>query len=102
MDESHETAGAVAALADFTAIGIEYPVTKIGFFGLCAFDQQQLIKTNAEMTIGEDTNTATVQYPVHNPGLVDSVDNDKIIAQTMHLAETKLHIPCLIDPRRKV
>ena len=89
MYEPRETTRTVATLLDLAAIGIENAITKINVGLNGPFDQQQLVKTNAEMAISQTANHGGSQ----RNRLTNTVDNDKVVAQTMHLRETQLHRP---------
>ena len=87
MHETHETARAVTALLDLAAIGIENPVTEIDPRLLRHLDQQDLVATDAEMTVSQVAQLLRRQ----RKRLANAVKDDEIVAQTVHLREFKFH-----------
>ena len=61
VHEARETAGAIAALFDLAAIGIEDPVIEFGIRVACRFDQQDLIAAHAEAPVGDGAQLGLVQ-----------------------------------------
>jgi hypothetical protein len=87
MDKAHETARAVTALFDLAAIGVENPVTEIDPRLLRGLDQQDLVATDAEMAISQ----VTQLFRCQRKRLANAVEDDEIVAQTVHLREFKFH-----------
>jgi hypothetical protein len=83
---AHKTTRTVTALFDFPAIGIEDAITEIGLT-LGFLDQQNLIASDAEMAVGQFTELLTIQCY----GLMDTIENDKIVTQTLHFGEFQFH-----------
>ena len=85
MYVAHKTPGAITALLDFPAVRIENAIAKIGR-SLRFLNQQNLITSDAEMPIGQKTDLLLIQIE----GLMYSVQNHKIIAQSVHFGEFQL------------
>src|SRR5690606_16832151 len=51
--EAQETARAIAAMLDLAAVGIEDPVAEVDIGPARTLDEQQLVRADAEMAIGE-------------------------------------------------
>ena len=83
MHEAHKAARAIAALADFAAIGIENPVAKIRIGARGFFDQQYLVAANAEVPVGNVAQLRRAE--MHS--LTDRVKDDEVIAQAVHFSE---------------
>jgi hypothetical protein len=87
MDKTHEAARAVAALFDLAAIGVENPVTEIDSRLPRRLDQQYLVAADAEMTVGQMAQLFRRQRNL----LANAVEDNEIVAQTMHFREFQLH-----------
>ena len=87
MHKLHETAGTIAALTDFAAIGIEDAVAEIGGRGAGCLHQQQLVKADACVAVSE------LLYLLRRQehGLINSVNDDKVVAEAVHLGEFEHH-----------
>ena len=83
VHEAHKAARTIAALADFAAVGIKNPVAKIRIRARSFFDQQYLIAANAEMAIRDMAQLRATEVD----GLMDRVEDDEVIAQTVHFGE---------------
>src|SRR5699024_2184844 len=77
--KAHETAGTVAALSAFAAVGIENAIRKAAVGAMRRLHQQNPITTNAKMTIGKQARLRRGQVQWFRSG----VDHHKIIAQAM-------------------
>ena len=88
VDEARKAARAIAALLDLAAVAVEDPIAEIGAGEFRPFDQQQLVEANAEVTIAK----ALDQRRVGRKGLVDPVDDHKVIAKAVHFGETQVHV----------
>ena len=84
VHEAHKAARPVAALTHFSAIRIKNPVAKVGIGTGGFFDQQNLVATYAEVTVGNMAQLRGRQIDL----LIDRVEDDEIIAQSMHFGET--------------
>ena len=87
MHKAHKAARAVAALFDFTAIGIENTVAEIGIRPRGLFDDQNLVAADAEMPVGDEPR---LWRPWHE-SLVDGVEHDKVIARALHFGKADFH-----------
>ena len=87
MDKADETTSAVAALLDLAAVGIEDPVAEIDTRLAGRLDQQDLVATDPEIAVGE----VAKLFRGKRNRLANAVENNEIIAQTMHLGEFELH-----------
>src|SRR6266581_837867 len=94
-NEADEAAGPVAALLDFAAIGIEDAVAEIDTDAGRRLDDQDLVAADAEMPVGEEARPIRVQ--VHC--LAHRVDDDEVVAQSLHFREADLHA-LSVSPRR--
>ena len=74
-DEYDEAARAVAALLDFAAIGIEYPITEIGAFA-GRLDDEHLVAADAKTAVGKMANLILRQRERQ----ARRVDDDEIVA----------------------
>jgi hypothetical protein len=61
VNVTHETAGAVAALAHLAAVGVENPVIEIGAGGARRLDHEHLVEADAEMAVGQPANGVAVE-----------------------------------------
>ena len=93
MHETHEAAGAVAALLDLATIGVEDAVAEIDAGLPRRLDQQDLVATDPEMAVGKKTQLFRRQ----RQRLAHAVEDNEIVAQTMHLREFKLHDPLQVN-----
>src|SRR5690606_36479048 len=81
-DEASEAARAIAALFDFSAVGIEDPVAEVD-------TGQRLRRLHKQDLVGADTEVSVGQAPplpcrqLH--ALPDTVDDDEIVARAVHL-----------------
>jgi len=82
-DEADEAACTISALFNFSTIGIEDPVAKIGVGGCRAFYNQNLVAPHSEAPVGKVADLLGSQAD----GLADSVDDDEIISQPLHFGE---------------
>ena len=87
MQKIRDATGAVAALPGFPAIGIENAVANVRSGLAGGLDQQQLIAADTEVPIREKADLLACQ--LH--GLFQGIDDDEVIAETMHLCEIKFH-----------
>jgi hypothetical protein len=87
LNEAREATRAVPALLHFTTIGIEYTVTELCVWQRRPLDQQQLIATDAKVAIGDKTHLLTRQRNI----LVDRIDHNEIVTETVHFGEFELH-----------
>src|SRR5581483_676167 len=83
--ELYEAPGAIAALLDLAAIGIEDAVAKIGIGRDRALDQQHLVAAHAETAVGDASDGRGIEVD----HLAHAVDDDKIVAEALHLGEAK-------------
>ena len=83
--KTRETARAVAALLDLTAIGVENAVTEIELGARRALDDQHLVAADTEAPVGEVSHLLGGQ----RHGLADGVNHDEIIAEAVHFGETQ-------------
>ena len=83
VNETHEAPGAVAALLDLAAVTVENAVAKVDSRARRSFDDQDLVATDAETTIGEASQLGRAQIDA----LSDAVEHDEVIAQALHLGE---------------
>jgi len=81
------SAGAVATLFNFAAIGVVYPITEVDIGRLRFFYHQHLIGTNAEAPVRDELPLRRAEVDL----LVDGVDDNKVIAGAMHLGEFDFH-----------
>ena len=89
MHKTHETAGAIAALLHLAAIGIEDSIAEIDVRLRRLFNQKNLVATHAKMAISQITQLLRRERYV----LTNSIQNNEIVAQTMHFREFELHKP---------
>jgi hypothetical protein len=82
-----KTARAVAALLHLAAIGIENAIAKLGNRDCRPLNQQQLVTANTKMPVRNKAHLPGTQLNI----LVNGIDNDKVIAQTVHFGEFDLH-----------
>jgi hypothetical protein len=87
VHEAGKAACSVAALFNFTAVGIVNAVEELAVGLLRWFNDQQLIATDATMAIGETTH----QFCIERDRLVDGINDDKVIAEAVHFAEVEEH-----------
>ena len=98
MDEAYEATGTVAALLHFTAIGIENAIAEIDARLRSGFHQQNLVAADAEMAIGQMTKLLRCQ----RQRLTNAIENDKVVAQSVHLRELEFHGICLRQHRESI
>jgi hypothetical protein len=87
-NKTRKTAGAVAAVFYFTAIGVVNPVKKICIGVSGRFDQQYLVTTDTGVSVGQLAD----KLGIDTRSLGDQIDQDKIIAQAVHFAEVENHM----------
>ena len=87
MHETHEAARAVAALLDFSAVGIPDTIAEIGVRALRLFHEQHLIAADAEMPVRESLRE--LRCDLDAPA--DAVDHDEVVARALHLGEFQYH-----------
>ena len=86
--EAHEAARAVAALLDLAAVGVHDPVGEVGAAGRIArFDDQDLVGTDAESAVGQET----VLRRAQGQGRAGGVEHNEVVAGAMHFGEGQLH-----------
>jgi hypothetical protein len=85
-DKASKTAGSIAALLHLAPIGIEDAIIKIGCWRPRHSHQQQLITAHPKVTIGDSVNLFRLKF--HTLG--DTIDDYKVIAQTLHLGKSQL------------
>ena len=98
--EAREAAGAVAALLDLGAVGVEDPVAEVDPFARRRLDEQDLVGADAEMAIGD----APPLLAPEAQRLANAVDDDEVVARAVHLREAKLrriHRPIIADRGRR-
>ena len=78
-----KTAHAIATLLHFRTIGIKNTIFKVCTWHIGWLNHQELIKTNAEITVGQTLNGQGIQIST----LADQINHHKVIAQTMHLGK---------------
>ncbi len=82
MHIAHKTPRSIAALLNLTTIGIENAIAEIRLT-LRLLNQQNLITTNAEMSVCQSANL----LPIKIDRLLDTVQHYKIISQTLHFGK---------------
>jgi hypothetical protein len=87
MNKACKAACAVAALLHFATIGIENAITKLGRRDGRPLNQQQLVTANTKMPVRNQAYLLRAQLNV----LVNGVDNDEVIAKTVHFGKFDLH-----------
>ena len=87
MHETDKTAGAVAALFNLAAIGIEDAITEIDTGLGRFFNEQNLVTADAKIAVSEITQLFRGEVDL----LAHAIENDEIVAQAMHLGKLELH-----------
>ncbi len=87
MHVAHEAARAVAALADFAAVGVEDPVVKVGIRMPRRLDYQHLVEADPGMAVGQPADGRRSRDHRRAGG----VDDDEVVARAVHLGETDSH-----------
>jgi len=87
MHEAHKAAGTVSALLHFLPIGIEDAETEIVCSLLRGFHDQDLVGPYSEVPIGQ---SAPV-HPRQRNRLANRIEDNEIVACTLHLAEPCTH-----------
>jgi hypothetical protein len=87
MNKAGKTACAIAALLHFAAIRIVYTVPELGSLARGALNQQQLVTAYTKMPVRDKTYLVASELDV----LVNSIDDDKVVADTVHFGEFDLH-----------
>ena len=82
-NKTGKTAGAVTALFNFIAIGVEDTVAKIHVRIGGRLNQQQLVKANTEPTIGQAADFFRWQAQI----LRHHINHHKVVTQAMHFGE---------------
>ena len=72
---------------DLATIRVEDAVTEIDIRLRRRLDEQDLVAADAEMAVGDVTQLFRRQ---RNP-LADAVENNKVVAQTVHFGEFEFH-----------
>ena len=86
--ETHKGACAVAALLDFTTIGVIDAVAEIDAGRVRRFDHQHLVGADAEAAVGQLLPLGRAEVDL----LVDRVDDDEVIAGAVHFGEFEFHV----------
>jgi hypothetical protein len=89
MHETHEAAGAIAALLDLATIGIEDAVAEIDTGLARLLDQQDLVTADTEMAVGQ----VNQLFRAEGNLLAHAVEDNEIVAQTVHFGEFEFHVP---------
>ena len=87
MHETHEAARSIAALLDFSAVGIPDAIAEIGVAASRFFHEQHLIAADTEMPVREAFRELRRYLDVP----ADAVDHDEIVADALHLGEFESH-----------
>ena len=90
VHEAHEATRTIATLLHLASIGIEDAITKVSVFVLRPFDQQQLVATDTEVAVGDETDVLRRQGDL----LAHAIYHDEIVAGAVHLGEFKCHDFC--------
>jgi hypothetical protein len=86
-EELRNAAGAVAALLDFAAVGVEHAVGGRGAGWRLGLDQQQLVEAHTESTVSQTADQLRVR-----PGrAAGPARNQKVVAQPVHFRELQFH-----------
>jgi hypothetical protein len=94
-DEADEAARAVAALLDLVAAAaVEDAVAEVGAGARRRLDDEDLVGTDAEAPIGEALDLRVVEHE----RLLRRVDDDEVVAGSLHLGEANAH-RAIIDAR---
>src|SRR5262245_3331662 len=93
--EPDEASGAVAALLDLAAVGVEDPVTEVHSGRARPLDDQDLVAADAEVAVGEAPQRRLVEL---DP-LRDAVEHHEVVADAVHLREPELHF--VASPRMR-
>ena len=89
MHEAGEAAGAVAALFHLGAVGVEDAVVEVGAGQARGLHQQDLVAADAVAAVRQEAALRRAQgYP-----LAHAVEDDKVVAQALHLGESQFHGP---------
>ena len=91
--EAHEAARAIAALFDFTAVGVEDAITEINPGGRGRLDQHHLVGADTEVPVGQQAPLLGLEPHA----LAHAVEHDKIVAGALHLGELQLHDRIIAD-----
>ena len=83
-----EAARAIAAVFYLAAVAIENAVAKVGIRARRGLDLQKLVKPNAELPVGIESDLLCAEAM----RLRDTVDNHKVVAEAVHLCEGKSHL----------
>src|SRR5690606_14318306 len=87
MDEAHEATCAVAAVFDFTSIGIENAIAKVRVGTRGGFDEQHLVGSDAQLPVRQGP------YPLLGDfqWLRYAVEHNEVVARAVHLCEFPVH-----------
>src|SRR5204862_2153343 len=85
--ETREATRAVAALLHLFAIGVVDPIAEIGAVLRRPFDHEDLVATDAEVAVRE----AADFFRCEREWVTDGVEDDEIVAGSVHLRERNLH-----------
>ena len=89
VQERGDTARAVAALLDFGAVGVEYPVEDARSIVARGFEHQGLIEADAGVPIRERAQGPRIDGAAGKSGR--RVEYKKIVAEALHLRELDAH-----------
>ena len=87
MNKTGKTACAIAALLHFAAIRIVYAVPELSTRARGTLDQQQLVTAYTKMPVRDKTHLLASELDV----LVNSIDDNKVVTDTVHFGEFDLH-----------
>ena len=90
-DKLDEGTRAIAALFDFTTVGIEDAITEIHISAMGPLNYQNLIGAYTEATVCQFAPLFRPQIDL----LIDSVNHNEIIASAVHLSELQFHWFCV-------
>jgi hypothetical protein len=93
-NEQSQATSPIATLPHFLSIAIKYPIIEINSSFGTSLHNKALIKTYPSMPISQSSYLMCAQ----TQRLVDSIEHNEIIAQTMHFSEfERLHETPLVD-----
>ena len=83
-----DAAGAIAALFDFSAIGVEYAIEDRGIRTSRRLEHQRLVIADSGMAVRQTPELLGTQH-----GLASGrIEHDKVVAHSMHLREIDAHV----------
>ncbi|MNN49068.1 hypothetical protein D3C81_1635730 [compost metagenome] len=85
-------------MLDFAAIGVIDAIAEVDAGSLRLFDYQHLIGTHAKAAVGQVLPLRRSEID----GLVDGVDDNEIVARTMHFCEFEFHIAIIAVAGKRV